>query len=397
MRRTLAVTCWAASAAFTRAMSSGTTKRTLRGVVFDMDGTLTIPNLDFSLMYQRCGVSRDQDILEVLAALPAEEAAEKFAIIESMEEEARETLTLMPGAAEVLDWLKAHRIRTGMVTRNTQKTADFLLKNLLGGQQFDIIIARDTNLPHKPNPAALHHILKEWAVEEPSDVVMVGDSVSNDVAFGRAAGAKTVLLDTRGRFENAADIVVRCLHHLPQQVCQRFEIAGKLGTNVPLLKYDDPLPTSRSARAAFENNVAGIVEPTTADKSGNTPLIWAADAGNVESVRHLLSIVDRANVNTRGYLGATAVCRAARRGNVEVLDMLLQAGADADIPNDKIQYPLHFAAFKQHMPAVEVLLKYGANTRVLDRKGRTPAQDTSDTAIRDRILAATRDCDPCPK
>ena len=51
-----------------------------------------------------------------------------------------------------------------------------------------------------------------------------------------------------------------------------------------------------------------------------------------------------------------------------------------------MQYPLHFAAFKKHPDAVSILMKYGANTLVLDRKGRTPAEDTSDEAIRDAIV-----------
>lgn len=59
-----------------------------------------------------------------------------------------------------------------------------------------------------------------------------------------------------------------------------------------------------------------------------------------------------------------------------------------DIPNDKMQYPLHFAAFKKQANAVKVLLEFGANTMVLDRKGRTPAEDTSDEEIRNVILNA---------
>ena len=47
----------------------------LRGVVFDMDGTLTNPNLDFGVMYKRCGVDRSQDILEAIAQMPAADAA----------------------------------------------------------------------------------------------------------------------------------------------------------------------------------------------------------------------------------------------------------------------------------------------------------------------------------
>ena len=94
-------------------------------------------------------------------------------------------------------------------------------------------------------------------------------------------------------------------------------------------------------------------------------------------------------MNHRGYLGATAVCRAARKGHLDALQLLLKAdGVDVNAPNDKMQSPLHFAAFKQNRACVEALLAVGASTYVLDRKGRTPAEDTADEEIRAVILAA---------
>ena len=71
-----------------------------------------------------------------------------------------------------------------------------------------------------------------------------------------------------------------------------------------------------------------------------------------------------------------------------MLKQLLAAGANMDVPNDKLQYPLHFAAFKEKKDAVAILLESGANPRSLDRKGRTPAQDTKNEEIRDMILAS---------
>ena len=73
--------------------------------------------------------------------------------------------------------------------------------------------------------------------------------------------------------------------------------------------------------------------------------------------------------------------------NSRQLEALIAApGVDLDIPNDKMQHPLHFAAFKQHPAAVAALLAAGASTMVLDRKGRTPAEDTADEGIRAAIL-----------
>ena len=66
---------------------------------------------------------------------------------------------------------------------------------------------------------------------------------------------------------------------------------------------------------------------------------------------------------------------------------LMKAGADIHIPNDKLQYPLHIAAFHQHEAVVCTLLEHeNVNLNFLDQKGRTAAEDTSNAAIRDLIL-----------
>ena len=51
---------------------------------------------------------------------------------------------------------------------------------------------------------------------------------------------------------------------------------------------------------------------------------------------------------------------------------------------------MHFSAFKLHPECIDVLLEHGASTYVLDRKGRTPAEDTSDEGIRAAILKARK-------
>ena len=94
--------------------------------------------------------------------------------------------------------------------------------------------------------------------------------------------------------------------------------------------------------------------------------------------------------NTRGFLGATALARACRAGHTSALEALLATpGIDPNVANDKMQSPLHFAAFKKQPAAVALMLAHEAcNPFVLDRKGRTPAEDTSDEAIRAAIVAA---------
>ena len=111
-----------------------------------------------------------------------------------------------------------------------------------------------------------------------------------------------------------------------------------------------------------------------------------------------------ADLSHRGFLGATAVSRASRRGDAPVLRALLahpDAVACIHAPNDHLQTPLHFAAYKRNPAAVQVLLEAaharGTVAEVLDaadRKGRTPDKDTDVPSIRDAIGAVRDGADP---
>ena len=363
-----------------------------------MDGTLTKPNLDFKEMYERCGVPRSQDILEAIARMPPAEAAAANAVIDEMEAEGRRTLELFPGAAECCMWLQRHGIKTALVTRNTALTVAHLHQELwpAGLQPFAPTISRDdAGVPPKPDPTALHRIADSWGVDA-SDLLMIGDSVDNDISFGKAAGAATALVDSGRRHlesgTHEANFCVENLALLPLQLWQHYDLESNSPVTPSSQKFPAPAPDTpaTTAAASGDTDTLAALPPElidAADGSGNTPLIWAADAGHVNAVNALLQ--RGATVNAVGYLGATAVCRASRKGHVEVLRALFAApGIDINLPNDKLQSPMHFAAFKKNPKAVSALLEHGANALVLDRKGRTPAEDTSDDAIRAEILEA---------
>lgn len=378
-----------------------TSRPVLRGVVFDMDGTLTKPNLDFTEMYRRCNVDLKADLLSAIAAMPPAEQAAANAVIDEMEAEGRRTLKLMPGAVELVSWLKRHDIPTALVTRNTAETVDHLHKSLwipAGLPPFSPAISRDdAALPAKPDPAALKEIASGWNLPPGPDLLMVGDSPSNDVAFGKAAGTSTALLDTgrrcvEGGTDGGSDIIVDALARLPHRLWQHFDINSQAAA--PLSKYPAPVPGSAASKAAVSGDVSAVgafafeLLDTPDPESGNTPLLWAADAGHVEVVQMLLN--RGVSCNHRGFLGATALTRACRSGHLGVVSALLEHPAcDPNISNDKMQSPLHFAAFKRKPEVVSAMLAHSiVNPFVLDRKGRTPAEDTSDEAIRAEILAA---------
>ena len=163
-----------------------------------------------------------------------------------------------------------------------------------------------------------------------------------------------------------------------------------------LKKFAPPVPETAAALAAAGGDLSALRSEApaalvAADSTGNTPLIWAADAGQTEALSFLLSsggVSEGVDVNHRGFLGNTAMARAAQRGDLATVGALLAVpGINPNICNDKLQYPLHFAAFKCRSACVRLLLDSGkVSSMVLDRKGRTPAEDTKDAGIRQMIL-----------
>ena len=179
----------------------------LRGVIFDMDGTLTVPAIDFAAMRRQLGIPTG-DILTTVWAWPAERQAWAFDIIEGLEAEARRKLAIQPGADELLAFLDARGLEKGIVTRNTPTTVAHLLARLRS--PFSAVITREFTAI-KPDPAPVLHICRQWGVA-PKHVLMVGD-YRDDLLCGRAAGSITCLLrnDRNGEFAALADHVADSL------------------------------------------------------------------------------------------------------------------------------------------------------------------------------------------
>ncbi len=64
----------------------------IRGVIFDMDGTLTIPVLRFPEIKAKLGLKPTDDILPVVQKLPTEERVRALEIIEEFEKEGMENM-----------------------------------------------------------------------------------------------------------------------------------------------------------------------------------------------------------------------------------------------------------------------------------------------------------------
>ena len=162
--------------------------------VFDMDGTLTVAVHDFEAIKRALAIPLSDDILEHLAALPADEAAAKHAWLLEHERELAEAAQAAPGAVALVRELQARGCRLGILTRNAHALALVTLQAIGLADCFASadVVGRD-EAPPKPAPGGLLHLAAQWQVA-PQALVMVGDYLF-DLECAHAAGAHGLLVN----------------------------------------------------------------------------------------------------------------------------------------------------------------------------------------------------------
>ncbi|KAK9909655.1 hypothetical protein WJX75_005659 [Coccomyxa subellipsoidea] len=197
-----------------------------------MDGTLTVPVIDFAEMRRRVNIPTG-DILDVIAGWPVEKQEDAKRLIEEVEDEALEKMALNPGVVELCTLLDTMQIPRALLTRNTTRAVQYFHDQHFLSQRlppFTPALARDF-MPYKPSPAAVLHICKGWNIS-PTDAVVIGDSAKDDIVCGNRAGAATILLDEKGRSVEAIGLsgeqmptfVAKSLHEVAVLLKEKFEL-----------------------------------------------------------------------------------------------------------------------------------------------------------------------------
>ena len=159
-----------------------------RAVLFDMDGTLTEPMLDFPRIKSEMRID-GQPILEALAEMDGPQRTAAEAVLHRHEELAAAGSRLNSGCREMLEWIDARGVRTALITRNSPTSVRTVIER--HSLRIDLTLTRADTKP-KPDPEALHLACRRLEVRE-ADAWMVGDG-QYDVEAGNAAGIRTVWL-----------------------------------------------------------------------------------------------------------------------------------------------------------------------------------------------------------
>ncbi|MCM2282910.1 MAG: HAD family hydrolase [Bdellovibrionaceae bacterium] len=177
----------------------------LKGVVFDLDGTVVDSRLDFAAIRRDLGLKSGVGILEAIeACADSAERTRMHGILDRHEMTGADGATLMPGIGDLLADFRRRSLRTAVFTRNSRRAALHTIARLQ--LSFDIVIARE-DAPPKPDPSGLAAICSRWR-ESAETILYIGDYVF-DLEAGRRAGMPTVLYaPTEPDFEHDAEWVL---------------------------------------------------------------------------------------------------------------------------------------------------------------------------------------------
>ena len=182
------------------------------------------------------------------------------------------------------------------------------------------------------------------------------------------------------------------------QAIQRNHLsAGKMlleaGADPNISTDEQRTALSWAAAAGSEESIELLlkqpsIELNTADKSGQTPLLRAADAGHTKCIRMLLG--KGANLTHADHEGRTALSLAAFKGHKVVAKLLLKNNAEIDAQDKQGNTPLALAAANNHDAVVRLLLESGADADLADEDEETPFVKARDRHM-DQILTVFKE------
>jgi ankyrin repeat protein len=108
---------------------------------------------------------------------------------------------------------------------------------------------------------------------------------------------------------------------------------------------------------------------------GFTPLGLAAYFGHLEMVKMLLKAGANPNLQSRNGLGVIPLHSALSNGAKEIARVLVEGGSDVNFPSKEGWTPLHYTAHDGDWETSDFLLSKGASTSQVNNIGETAAME----------------------
>ena len=173
---------------------------TIRAIIFDQDGTLTVPTLDFDQIRAEIG-GIDGPILEAILVMGEAERQRAEEILHEHEMAAAMNYELNPGVEAIFDYIKDSNLKVALLTRNQRMMVELLWEKY-DFLRFHAVVTRDDEGPAKPDPYHVYRLCESLGVAA-AEAIVVGDNIF-DLRAGRSAGTKTVLIKTNPNWQEFA-------------------------------------------------------------------------------------------------------------------------------------------------------------------------------------------------
>ncbi len=180
----------------------------LKGIIFDLDGTLIDADYDWKKVREILGV-KEGSILSHFETLSPPERKEKEKILKKIEREHTERARLVDGVGELLLFLKDYNIKTALVTNNTKDNVKYILNKF--GLFFDVILTREDGF-YKPAPDPMYEAIKRLGILK-QEVIAIGDSFL-DLKAAKAAEIPILILEKNREDLPGADYYYRDAHDI---------------------------------------------------------------------------------------------------------------------------------------------------------------------------------------
>lgn len=132
------------------------------------------------------------------------------------------------------------------------------------------------------------------------------------------------------------------------------------------------LPASQGKLEQVKAEIDGGRQVDSRDAAGQTPLMYAAESGQLEVVRYLISAGADVNATSNALGLGTPLIYAASSDRTQVMQYLIDNGARVDARTPARQETaLMWAAGRGHVEAANLLIESGADTGLKNKDGQT--------------------------
>ena len=197
------------------------TNRTIKAIVYDLDGTIIKFKIDFIRARREAikilkkygvpkhiltvkssileNVSKSREYFKSNNIYESEKITQIISEVDDeinkVEYEAALQASHIDGIEEVLEFIESNDLKQAIFTFNTHRNAEISLQKVNLMKYFELIVGRDNVENMKPHPDHLLSICKKLDVL-PSEIIVIGDS-SRDIEAAINVGAKSIAIKNK--------------------------------------------------------------------------------------------------------------------------------------------------------------------------------------------------------